>query len=1047
MQRLEKNMSLVAENISKFKNILTQCDEPNIDIGNHCNNPYGCEFKEYCIKKFTKSGKDGKLLWSITSNTLTISGDGVMLNNKTRGDFYVSRLPTPWESYKNFISSVVIEKGVTSIGFGAFYECQNLMYASIPNTVTSIGDFAFYGCNGLSSVIIPELVTSIGNSSFRGCRGLMSVNIPSSVTSIGDYAFSRCNSLTSIHVNENNTAYCSKNGILFNKTKTIILQYPAGKIEMDYNIPNSVVSIGNGAFGGCKELISVAIPNSVTDIGERAFGGCEKLTSVTIPNSVTTIKDRCFLECHGLTSVIIPNSVTSIEDYAFFHCCGLLSVIIPGSVESIGYQSFGHRMNTKRAGLTEIINRATTPQKINSYAFTACDLKNYDEHIEKCKLYVPAEALTAYCVAEWWKEYKNIEAIEGNKISGMIGNLSWNIVNGTLTIRGIGTMPNHRWSEYNDFFNSVVIENGITSLGNWSFSGCTGLTSVTISDTVTKIADNSFYGCSGLTSIIIPNSITYIGSCAFSKCSGLTSITIPKSVILIGDNAFEYCSKLASIYVDDNNPTYISENGILFNKTKNRLIRYPSGKTDMIYSIPNLVTNIEKWAFEGCRNLKSITIPNTIDEIELGTFARSGLSSIKIPNSVTSIGNRAFIGCADLTFVSIPDSVKTIGIETFSECGGITSVAIPNSVACIEKGTFNQCRNLISVTIPNSVTHIGHWAFSGCSSLTYITIPNSVTSFGTSVFGDCKFLIEIFNYATTPQTIDENVNVFYSIDKSNCILRVPAESVNEYQNAEGWKDFLNIEEINNTEEGMVTEGDYGDITWNISESTFTISGFGTMPNYDVEFGIIPFSRTPWASIRNSFTSVIIKNGITSIGNGAFSDCQGLTSAIIPNSVTYIGECAFYGCSSLTSVTIPNSVTSIGFWAFKDCCGLTSVTIPNSLKGIGFSGCFRLKSIHVENNHPTYFSENGILFNKSKSKIVHYPAGKTDENYTIPNSVTTIGGEAFSDCSALKSVTIPNSVTAIEDYAFCRCEGLKKIIIPYSVTSIGNLSFEDCISLT
>ena len=207
-----------------------------------------------------------------------------------------------WAFWKcSSLTSVNIPNSVTSIGVGAFSDCSSLTSVTIPNSVTSIGNSAFYDCSALTSVTIPNSVTSIGNYAFSGCSSLTSVNIPHSVTSIGDGAFSDCLNLGTIDVNHDNTAFCSKNGILYNKGMTELLCCP-GKMT-SVTIPTSVTSIGNYAFDGCSALTSVIIPNSVTSIGEKAFYECSTLTSVTIPNSVTSIGNGAFQECDQLDTI------------------------------------------------------------------------------------------------------------------------------------------------------------------------------------------------------------------------------------------------------------------------------------------------------------------------------------------------------------------------------------------------------------------------------------------------------------------------------------------------------------------------------------------------------------------------------------------------------------------------------------------------------------------------------------------------------------------------------------------------------------------------
>ena len=384
-------------------------------------------------------------------------------------------------------------KSVTSIGDCAFRYCTSLKSITIPNSVMEIGSSAFSGCSSLTSITILNSVTEIGVYAFKGCTSLTSITIPNSVTNIGDSTFWGCSSLTAIYVAVDNKNYTSVNGVLFNKDKTALICYPAGKTDKSYNITNSVTSIGDYAFNGCSSLTSVTIPNSVTSIGGSAFVGCASLKSITMPNSVTSIGDMAFYKCSSLTSITIPDSVTSIGSSAFSDCSKLRSITIPNSVTSIG-----------------------------AWAFNGCT------------------GLTAINVAMENQNYVSPDGVLYNKDkttiicypAGKKGN-NYKIPDG---VTEIGSIAFSRCSS----LTSVTIPNSVTSIGSGAFNGCTSLTRVTIPKSVTKIGWNAFSDCTSLTSITIPNSVISIDWYAFRGCTSLKSITIPNSVTSIGKNAFGY---------------------------------------------------------------------------------------------------------------------------------------------------------------------------------------------------------------------------------------------------------------------------------------------------------------------------------------------------------------------------------------------------------------------------------------------------------------------------------------------------------------------------
>ena len=376
---------------------------------------------------------------------------------------------------------------------------------------------------------------------------------------------------------------------------------------------------------------------------------------------------------------------------------------------------------------------------------------------------------------------------------------------------------------------SINLPNSVTTIGESAFLLCSSLTSITIPNSVTTIEEKAFELCENLTSINLSNNVTTIGKNAFIDCSSLTSITIPSSVTTIGDGAFVGCSSLTSIDVENENSAYASVNGVLFDKDKTTLIRYPSGKIADTYVIPNSVTTIGEGAFGGC-NLTTITIPNGVTMIEREAFRYcSNLTSITIPSSVTTIGFFAFAECENLTSINIPSGVTTIGYGVFAGCN-LTSITIPSSATTIKTGAFSSCSSLTSIdvenenntyasengvlfnknkttliycpigktgtyVIPSSVTTIEKSAFSGCANLTSITIPSSVTTIESFAFNGYTNLTSITNLNPVPVPIKGSY-VFDNVNQSACTLQVPKNAVSAYKKADVWKEF-NIVGIEN----------------------------------------------------------------------------------------------------------------------------------------------------------------------------------------------------------------------------------------------------------
>ena len=992
---------------------------------------------------------------------------------------------------------------VTSIGESAFNSCKGLKSIVIPNSVKSISALAFDGCTGLKEVhindlaawcgidfksssdnplyyaknlclngelvtelVIPEGVKEIKFSAFRYCTSFTSIEFPNSVTNIGAAAFSDCPGLSSITVAAGNTKYDSRensNAIIETATNTLIAGCKNTKI------PNSVESIGRFAFCGCTGLTSIEIPNSVESIGRFAFGYCSGLTSIVIPDSVAFIDEFAFIECTGLTKIVvtedntvydsrnncnaiietatnslilgcqntvIPNSVTSIGKYAFSYCSGLTAIEIPNSVKSIGDNAFYYC-----SGLTNVVI-GNSVESIGRNAFDSCT------------------SLTA-----------------------------------------------------------IEIPGSVTSIGGWAFSGCNGLTNVVIGNGVTSIGKDAFAFCFRITSIKIPDSVTSIEDGAFRYCSGLKEIhSLSAKPATIQSSTFDNYS--ATLYVpagaksayekaaywkNFTNIVEILDKDLVFTITSEEdatvaVTGYTGNQATV--TIPShyvidgkryTVTAIGEYAFDRCRGLTSIEIPNSVTSIgEYAFRSCSGLTSVEIPNSITSIGYNAFVLCTGLKGIEIPASVTNLENSAFSSCSGLESIVVAegntvydsrnNCNAIIETATNTLVLGCQNTIIPGSVTSIGHSSFYMCSGLTSIEIPNSVTTIEDYAFGYCTGLASI----EIPKSVTSiGVSVF---EKCTGLTSLVIGNGVTSIGSSAFDDCDGLKEVHMNDLAAWCGIDFGNRDAN--------------PLY--------YAKKLYLN-GEQVTELVIPVGVKDIKNYTFSNCSGLASVEIPASVTSIGEAAFSYCPGLSSITvaagntkydsrensnaiietatntlvagckntiIPNSVTSIGDNAFQGCEGLTSIVIPNSVESIGwnaFYGCAGLKLVlnYSDLTFRIGSSEYGYIAYYA-DKVTNAPNGFVDGDFVWGENVYTgsyilcsylgdateltlpadckglnyeIGEAVFYGRTGLTSVVIPNGVTGIGDNAFYGCTGLTNIVIPNSVTFIGNSAFYGCTGLT
>ncbi len=763
------------------------------------------------------------------------------------------------------LTSVTIPNSVTSIGSYAFCDCRNLTEITIPDSLTTIGIGAFNNCERMTEITIPEGLTEISERVFYNCEALKAVTIPGSVESIGEYAFQSCGGLTTVNlpeglktIGEGAFFWCGElEEITFPESLTSIGQEAFYYCYLQsVIIPQNVTYVGNGAFEGCMQLRDITVlnpdceivggwstlgehdPTTIYGYHESTAQGfaekyelpfeliipdCDHADLVYLERVESTCSERghreywycndcklCFADKRAEYAVTYNSQLLYLKPHSYgagetCTACGygLQFFVEMSDRESNGW---GDDWNSNAILVYEndvLIEKLTF--KSGAYRWKSFDYNkesnyrfvwNSGNFADECSFTITLGDDVIY------------ECADGSALTDdadfLVAGKGWSFdeATGTLTIITQTAMDGRTWENVLAETKALIIEDGVTSIGDMAFDNCTSLTSLDLGNGVTIIGEKAFYWCYNLApSITIPESVTSIGDMAFYGCDNLESVRIDAAasinysvfadcmsiesveigskVTSIDNTAFAYSYRMEGYWVDEANPYYSSdEYGRLYNKEKTTFISCPRNH-NTCYDIPDTVTTIDDNAFYNCWNLYSITIPDSVTSI--GDYAFSGcehLEWLAIGSGVSSIGVGA-IGMQELIGIrvdednayyssdehnilfdkekteliycpvrfagsyDIPDSVTTIRGSAFASCKELTNITIPDSVTAIDEYTFSNCENLTTVKLGNSVASIEKEAFYGCKNLASVDFGNSVTSIGNSAFKDCESLTEI----------------------------------------------------------------------------------------------------------------------------------------------------------------------------------------------------------------------------------------------------------------------------------------------------------------
>ena len=757
-------------------------------------------------------------------------------------------------------------------------------------------------------------------------------------------------------------------------------------------IPNKVTSINSFVFRDCTSLKDITIPNTVNSIGKEAFENCTSLSSVELPNNLEGIKERTFYNCSSLKNIVIPEKVKYIDEQSFENCTSLTSITIPSSVVRI----------------SEAFYNCTS--LIDVY---------YDGTVEDwCKIKFYSFDSNSFCNPMF---YASNFYIQDN--------------NGEIENNG------KKYSLLKD----LIMPNSITSIG-----------------------DYQFYNMNDVINISFSNSIKSITKTPFEKCSSLTNVYYDGTIE-------DWCNLKISASA---NPMYYASNFYILDDNGN--VEFNGKKYSLLEEliIPDSVTRISTEQFYNFKNLKSIIIPDTVTKIGFNAFYGVKVEKAVCPASACSCFNSILNTNINLKEVVITSGTRIEGY-TFFGCISLTSVKIPNSVTSIIDFAFSGCTSLKNITIPDSVTSIGDTAFGHCSSLTNIVIPSSVKSIGSDAFEYCKSL-ECIEMNASLEQINTNafkgcsslVNVYYDgkIDDW-CKLKFATFNNITYSNPMSYAS--NFYMLDN--EGLI---EFKNKKYSKVEEL-------TIPSNISSIGSYQFNNF------KDIKKITIPDSVTSIGERAFGNCNNIEYATIP-----AFACSYINKSSLKEVTITSGET-IDKNMFENCLSIMRITIPSTIKSIGtsaFSGCQRLIEVinksslaisagSTDNGYIAYYAKkvindisestlnidsngfvtiddgmdlwlvnylgdnNEVVIPNNITKINRAAfINSTIRSVIIPDSVTSIGRDAFKNCCFLSNVTIGNNVDTISSYAFYECISLTSIKIPSSVTKIDSDAFSYCSKL-
>ena len=840
------------------------------------------------------------------------------------------------------------------------------------------------------------------------------------------------------------------------------------RVKSEFEMYNNIYLrsyIGRGGDwvneNGETEHNVVEIPDDlgIVYIYPQAFAQNQYIEKVIIPEGVQTIMRSAFVLCTNLKEVVLPESLETIEEGAFAGCTSLKTINL-GKVKSIGYQTF------YQCAMEEI--DLSTCTYLDRMAFIYCEaLKS----IDLARVGTVGGGAFAYCTGleEVVVPQNTTLSSLGRYVDGGAFSFCTNIRKVTIKSNNVGKFAFFGCSA----LESITFENDVDVIGMYAFASCTSLKKVEFKGSAYKIDHCAFSDDAKLTAFTLPDGLTILGQQVFSGCTGLKTLTVSSGALLTDIDILTFYG--GSVYDDDGKNTgYVhvtvsefvvakgnkflsSENGVLYDRTKTKLLAFPTYKQVSSFTVPASVTTIGSGAFSGTGYLSSVDL-NNVKYIESGAFYASSVSTLTNYDKVEYIGESAFT-YARISEYPLTDRVKYIGDFAFAATSIVTDLDISANVEYLGNGAFRYT-DITSVTFENStLKSVGYMAFANCESLTEVNlgaleelsiemfagckelasieIPNTVTAMGIGVFAECPNLTSVTLSSKLTEIPDAAfcINVEDGANQSNkglLSITLPAGVTKIGAQAFSGTSITSIDLKNVTEIG--DEAFAYTYLMSIISDKVTYVGDGAFKGcaylVTADFSNAEYIGSEAFAGDSVLTIVNIKNAKT-VADGAFADCVEL-SELTMNKVEVIGANAFAGASGLSEIKL-SKVISIGSGAFSG-SAITEIDLPATVESIAegaFLGMDELTAIKVAESHKKYMSSDGVLYIVNDSNfytLVSYPAGKTDTEYVVLSRTIKLGAHAFNGNKYLERLTLPVFMRVIGVAAMSDMSALKELII-------------------